>query len=160
MNTILCNTTVQVMGTISWQTAVNLLLSGKVVSIKDSDRIVRSPSTSVVVPEIAMLVEYVDESHLYSESDCFSRTMILARDGRICAYCGEHGDTIDHIVPRSKGGTNKWDNLITACRRCNSIKDDKMLVELGWTMRYQPVPLSRSAMYAQLQRSVSEILAG
>lgn len=159
MNTILCNTTVQVMGTISWQTAVNLLLTNKAVSIKDSERVVRSPSTTVVIPEIAMLVSYVDESHLYTENDCFSRSMILTRDGNVCAYCGGYGNTVDHIVPRAKGGSNRWDNLITACVKCNATKDDKMLVELGWEMLYQPVPISRSTLYAQHQDSVVAALS-
>lgn len=159
MNTILCNTTVQVMGTISWQTAVNLLLTNKAVSIKDSERVVRSPSTTVVIPEIAMLVSYVDESHLYTENDCFSRSMILTRDGNVCAYCGGYGNTVDHIVPRAKGGSNRWDNLITACVKCNAAKDDKMLVELGWEMLYQPVPISRSTLYAQHQDSVVAALS-
>lgn len=154
MHTILCNTTIQVMGTITWQNAVNLLLTGKAVSIKDSTKVVRSPSTSIVVPEIAMLTEYVDESHLYTATDEFSRTMILRRDRYVCAYCGQRGTTVDHIVPRSRGGSNKWDNLITACRTCNAAKDDKLLVELGWELGYEPVPISKSAIFASYQDSI------
>jgi 5-methylcytosine-specific restriction endonuclease McrA len=53
------------------------------------------------------------------------RMTILQRDGHICAYCGQQADTVDHIVPLNKGGTNDPDNLTAACNRCNGAKSDK-----------------------------------
>ena len=58
-----------------------------------------------------------------------SKRNILIRDGRTCAYCGEHATTIDHIHPRSKGGKNTWQNLVAACQKCNHKKGNKTLAE-------------------------------
>jgi 5-methylcytosine-specific restriction endonuclease McrA len=72
-----------------------------------------------------------------------TRAGVLRRDGRCCAYCGKRADTIDHIVPRSRGGTHTWDNCVAACRTCNSRKADRLLSELGWSLRARPGPPRR-----------------
>jgi 5-methylcytosine-specific restriction endonuclease McrA len=67
------------------------------------------------------------------------RQRIFKRDKYECGYCGSKKNlTIDHIIPRSKGGDNSWNNLITCCNRCNNEKDDKTLEEAGMKMRFQP----------------------
>ena len=54
------------------------------------------------------------------------RLRVLARDGYVCAYCGEEANTVDHVIPRAKGGdVFDMDNLVAACKRCNSSKRDK-----------------------------------
>ena len=63
-----------------------------------------------------------------------TRAGVLRRDGRRCAYCGRRADTIDHVVPRSRGGGHTWENCVAACRLCNSKKADRLLGELGWTL--------------------------
>lgn len=50
---------------------------------------------------------------------------VLRRDRNICRYCGAHATTVDHIVPKTRGGTDAWDNLAACCRRCNGSKQDK-----------------------------------
>jgi 5-methylcytosine-specific restriction endonuclease McrA len=57
------------------------------------------------------------------------RQRILNRDGRVCFWCGLEADTIDHIVPVAKGGTDHDENLVSACRRCNYSKKDSMPVD-------------------------------
>jgi 5-methylcytosine-specific restriction endonuclease McrA len=74
-----------------------------------------------------------------------TRAGVLRRDGRRCAYCGRRADTIDHVVPRSRGGGHTWENCVAACRLCNSKKADRLLGELGWTLERPPRPPSRSA---------------
>ena len=63
---------------------------------------------------------------------------VCARDQHICGYCQGHADTIDHIVPRARGGRNTWENVTAACRKCNCKKKDRLLEELGWTLDRQP----------------------
>lgn len=64
------------------------------------------------------------------------RDAVLARDGYVCVYCGDGWDLCaDHVVPLSKGGSNEEDNLVCACRPCNTSKSDKLLSE--WRGRYQ-----------------------
>jgi 5-methylcytosine-specific restriction endonuclease McrA len=50
---------------------------------------------------------------------------VLRRDHHTCHYCGGPATTVDHVIPKSKGGTNAWNNLVAACRRCNGSKQDK-----------------------------------
>jgi 5-methylcytosine-specific restriction endonuclease McrA len=57
------------------------------------------------------------------------RRRILARDGFVCQWCGLEADTVDHIVPVAKGGTDHDENLVAACRRCNYSKKDSMPVD-------------------------------
>ena len=54
-----------------------------------------------------------------------------------CVYCGKMSEEIDHIVPVSRGGTNKRKNLVASCKKCNRIKSDRLLSELGWSVRYE-----------------------
>lgn len=68
---------------------------------------------------------------------------LFGRDRNVCAYCGEHHNTHhqlsrDHIMPKSKGGTNTWMNVVTACRDCNSKKSDKTLKEARMELLYAP----------------------
>ncbi|MGP1906797.1 HNH endonuclease [Metabacillus sp. JX24] len=55
--------------------------------------------------------------------------MILSRDKNVCAYCGNYGETIDHIVPRSQGGLSLFSNCVCCCKRCNSEKGNRFLSE-------------------------------
>ena len=60
-----------------------------------------------------------------------SRRAVFSRDDYRCQYCGNHADSIDHVVPRSRGGRDVWDNLAAACRPCNSRKRDRTPDEAG-----------------------------
>lgn len=67
------------------------------------------------------------------------RKMIYKRDHYTCQYCGSIKDlTIDHVIPKSKGGTNNWDNLVTCCRKCNLKKGNKFLSETNMILRSEP----------------------
>lgn len=71
-----------------------------------------------------------------------SNKTLFGRDRNICAYCGNHftSNTLsrDHITPVSRGGENKWMNVVTACKKCNSVKSDKTLKEAGLELIYMP----------------------
>ena len=163
---ILCNTTAQVMATIPWDRAICLLFSGKAISIKDTDHIVHSPSVEVAMPEIIMLTNYVQEhtNHyaLIERRDPthpLPKTLVHERDNWVCAYCGQRGTTIDHIVPKCLGGAETWDNVITACSSCNGKKGNKLLSELGWELLYEPVPLTRANLMKEEQEAVDAAFA-
>ena len=63
---------------------------------------------------------------------------MLRRDGGVCAYCSELADTVDHVVPRSKGGRHDWSNVVASCKRDNLLKGDRLLSELGWSLKFKP----------------------
>ena len=63
---------------------------------------------------------------------------MLRRDGHRCAYCGSHASTVDHVLPRSRGGADSWENLVACCVRCNNLKGNRTPEEKGWTLRIHP----------------------
>lgn len=72
-----------------------------------------------------------------------SNRTLFGRDRYICAYCGGHFPNFrelsrDHIIPRSRGGTNTWMNIVTSCRKCNARKGDRLLKEVGMELIYVP----------------------
>lgn len=84
-----------------------------------------------------------------------NRKNIIKRDGFKCVYCGSRSElTIDHVVPKSKGGKTSWENLVTACMECNNTKDNKLLHEVGMTMKTKPKMPNRIVF---LRQQVSNI---
>jgi 5-methylcytosine-specific restriction endonuclease McrA len=68
-----------------------------------------------------------------------SRREIFRRDHHTCQYCSSTKHlTIDHVLPKAKGGLNAWENLVTACKKCNSTKGNRLLHETGMTLRTKP----------------------
>jgi 5-methylcytosine-specific restriction endonuclease McrA len=63
---------------------------------------------------------------------------VLRRDNHRCAYCGKGASTIDHVLPRSRGGADSWENLVACCLRCNNVKGDRTPQEMDWELRFTP----------------------
>jgi len=89
------------------------------------------------VPKVLRLVRYVVTRWLHRRSQLCTKTAIKARD-KVCAYCGGHAETVDHVIPRSRGGTLTWDNAVAACQRCNHRKADRTPEEAGMVLRVVP----------------------
>ncbi|MCS6822498.1 MAG: HNH endonuclease [Microscillaceae bacterium] len=86
------------------------------------DKVIRTITSTFPLPSIIRLVKYV---HIPYKGVMLSRQNIFKRDGYKCQYCGSTKDlTLDHVLPRSRGGKSSWDNLVTACKPCNSKKGD------------------------------------
>lgn len=103
--------------------------------------ILRSPSIEIFVPQVVIFTES-EYTSPHVANMRFSRRNILQRDHNKCQYCGNalraSEASIDHIIPKSKGGMNTWQNLVTACIYCNAKKGDKLLSEIGWKLLQQP----------------------
>ncbi|MBM9467159.1 HNH endonuclease [Nakamurella sp. YIM 132084] len=108
---------------------------------REDQTVIRSPSTVGVVPSVVRLHRYVPLPP--PSTGPVTRLGILRRDGRRCAYCGASGETVDHVVPRSRGGSHSWENCVACCLRCNRRKADRLLAELGWTLPFVPGPPGR-----------------
>ena len=67
-----------------------------------------------------------------------SRRAVFARDQGKCQYCGKSAESIDHVVPRSKGGAHSWDNVVACCRRCNTYKGDRLLSQCALELAKPP----------------------
>ncbi len=82
----------------------------------------RTVDTVYPFPVVIRLYKYI---HLPYRGVILSRQNVFKRDGFRCQYCGDRDDlTLDHVMPKSRGGRTNWDNLITACKKCNSKKGD------------------------------------
>ncbi len=108
---------------LSWQDAVKAVFLGRVNIVSEYDRLVHSPSFAMHLPSVVSLKSYVRPA-LYP---AFTRFNVFLRDRFACQYCGDKTDlTFDHLVPRSRGGQTRWDNVVAACARCNLRKGGKL----------------------------------
>ena len=95
----------------------------------------RSAEKAYNLPSVIRMKYYVRKPF---RDVVLSRRNILDRDNHTCQYCGEPGDTIDHIEPRSKGGVNSWTNLVCCCAPCNKKKANQTLEESGMELLHPP----------------------
>ncbi len=105
----------------SWRRAIVLLLKGKAEQVEHNGKFIYS---DVPLPTVIRLRHYVRIP--YHEIP-LTRRNILHRDSHACQYCGYSGDelTLDHVIPRSRGGPDSWENLVSACVRCNVKKGNR-----------------------------------
>ena len=95
-----------------------------------------SVNKSFPMPAVIRLTRYV---HIPYKGVALTRQNIFKRDNFNCQYCGTSKElTLDHVIPKSKGGRSSWDNLITACRRCNTRKGDYTPDQAGISLRSRP----------------------
>ena len=122
----------------SWQETVKAVFLDRVNIVSEYDRFVRSPSMEMKLPSVVALKQYVRPA-LYP---AFTRFNVFLRDRFSCQYCGhKHELTFDHLIPRSRGGQTKWDNVLTACAPCNLAKGSMTPEQAGlrpMTLPYRP----------------------
>jgi 5-methylcytosine-specific restriction endonuclease McrA len=117
--------------------ALVLVLDDKAELVSATDREYHSARAAFPEPSVVRLVTYVRVP--YRTRVALNRRAIFLRDGHRCQYCGAAAENIDHVVPRSRGGRHAWDNVVAACRPCNSHKEDRLLSEVT-TMRLRRPP--------------------
>ena len=89
------------------------------------------------VPLVLRLVKYV-KLYWRNNAPRYSKTKLFVRDKKTCAYCGKTANTVDHIIPRSKGGETTWLNIVAACLKCNHKKSNRTLKESGMKLLFTP----------------------
>lgn len=104
------------------------------------------------VPKVVRLVRYVVTRWRYTRGPRWSRRGVLARDRGGCGYCGGVANTIDHILPRCRGGSNTWTNTVAACSACNGAKGNRTPAEAGMTLRWEPIAPSWAALAGRLAK--------
>lgn len=135
---LLLNATHEPLAVLPARRALVLVLTDRAecLSLRPEELMFRSPTTRLPVPAVVRLHRYVRVPRITALTP--TRSGVLRRDRRRCAYCEGPGDTVDHVVPRSKGGITSWENCVACCVRCNSRKGDRLLSELGWSLSVQP----------------------
>jgi len=116
-----------------------MVLTGRAEQIECDGYVVRSPSRSFPLPTVIRVLNRVKRKARKNIS--FSKKNILIRDNYTCQYCGEreHPLTVDHIIPKSRGGLTTWTNVVVACKPCNSKKGSRTANEANMELNRKPV---------------------
>jgi len=118
-----------------------LVYKGKAEVIESLDRPLRAATDTYPWPHVIRLVTYVRVPRTVQRK--ISRRALFARDGWRCVYCGVGGRlTLDHVVPRSRGGHSVWENVVTSCAPCNLAKGNRLLEEVAMSLSAAPRPPS------------------
>ena len=117
-----------------------LVWKGKAEVLESLPHALHSASDTFPWPHVIRLVQYVRVPRAIKRK--ISRRALFARDGWRCVYCGASSGrlTLDHVIPRSRGGESVWENVVTACAPCNLRKGNRLLEESGLTLRRLPRP--------------------
>src|SRR5437868_6100122 len=114
-----------------------LLLDDKAELIHSTERHFRAARVAFPEPSVVRLARYVRVP--YQSRVALSRRAVFARDGHRCQYCGSSAENLDHVVPRSRGGTHTWENVVASCRSCNTRKEDRLPHECHMKLRRVPI---------------------
>lgn len=152
---LVLNTTYEPVNVCSARRAIMLLLKGKAEALETAGTVMHSERAVFAVPTVIRLLHYVRLPR--SEHRRLSRRAILARDGFRCQYCGSTRHlTMDHIVPRSRGGQTSWENVVTSCAPCNVRKGACLPSEVGMSPARRPRPPLPGDFVLASQRAVPE----
>ncbi|MEL6535161.1 MAG: HNH endonuclease [Bacteroidota bacterium] len=119
------------------QRAFLLVYLNKADLVSEAQTPLRTVSSSFPMPSIIKLNRYVNVPY---KGVVLTRQNVFRRDNFECQYCGATKDlTLDHVIPRSRGGKSTWKNLVTACRRCNARKGNQSPEKMDMKLRTQPI---------------------
>jgi 5-methylcytosine-specific restriction endonuclease McrA len=133
---LVLNATFEPLCVVSTRRALMLVLDEKAEIVAAAEGRFRSERAEWPEPSIVRLSYYVKVP--YQARVALNRRAVFVRDGHRCQYCNEPAENIDHVIPRSKGGTHTWDNVVAACRPCNARKMDRYLHETNMRLRRPP----------------------
>jgi 5-methylcytosine-specific restriction endonuclease McrA len=120
--------------------AIILLFTGRAERVEDTADLIRSPSVAMLIPSVIRLQRYIRRAANHHALS-FNKKNILKRDWYTCLYCGRNSGermTIDHVLPRSLGGKTIWENVVSACRACNTRKGNRTPQEAGMRLIRKP----------------------
>ena len=134
---LVLNASFQPLCVVSDKRAVVLVLKSKATIEHAAEGLAfHSEKMTIPVPSVIRLKYFVKVP--YRARATLSRRAIFIRDSFECQYCGAAAENVDHIQPRSKGGTHTWDNVVASCRPCNSRKENRLPFEAGMKLRRTP----------------------
>ncbi|MCF2531697.1 HNH endonuclease [Yinghuangia soli] len=135
-HSLVLNASYEPLCVVSVRRALILVLNNKATCLEESGSILHSATTEIPVPSVIRLTRFVRIP--FRGQVPLTRRALFARDGGRCVYCGGAATSVDHVIPRSRGGQHTWENVVSACRRCNHVKSDRYIAELGWRMHRKP----------------------
>jgi 5-methylcytosine-specific restriction endonuclease McrA len=135
---LVLNFTYEALNVTSFQRAVKLLFAGKAEAVHNQERVLSSTSFEMRMPSIIRMLYYIRRP---LQKVALTKKNVLIRDDYTCQYCGMHGErlmTVDHVIPKSRGGPSTWENLVCSCMRCNNRKNNRTPQEANLTLRRKP----------------------
>jgi 5-methylcytosine-specific restriction endonuclease McrA len=133
---LVLNATMEPLCVVPARRALVLVLSDKADVVQTNGHRFRSETLDLAAPSVVRLRTFVRVP--YRRRAALSRRGVFIRDDHTCQYCGRGAENVDHVLPRSRGGAHEWENVVAACRRCNSRKKDYTPAEAAMTLRRQP----------------------
>lgn len=153
---LVLNASYEPLSVVTTRRAVVLVLNGKAHLLESVGDVWHAERMEVPVPSVVKLNRYVRVP--YGRPSPLTRNAVFARDRHRCQYCGEHAESIDHVVPRSRGGTHSWDNVVASCRRCNLRKGDRLPEEMGYRLSRRPAEPHRFGwVYARVGTAIDPV---
>lgn len=147
MSVLVLNSSFLPIQTTSVKKAIKMIYRGVATVEKYSSIVWKSISSEITLPAVIRLVNF---HKIPVRTHRLSKKNLFLRDQYLCQYCEFPGTdrslTVDHVMPKSRGGSSKWDNLVTACKRCNSKKADRTPEEAGMKLLRKPV---KSGLHTQ-----------
>lgn len=156
-NVIVLNSNYQFLNFCSWKRALTLVNAGKAKVLKESEKIVKNITGTFTfkIPYVILLVKMIRQ--IFKRRVPWSKRNVFLRDGFTCQYCGKKNlksPELEHIVPKSKGGKNTFENCVCACKECNRFKGDRLPSEAGIFLKKQPKqPTISEFLMAKLEQS-------
>lgn len=157
-NTLVLNASFEPLSTVSLNRAVVLVLQDKAVVEQSHPALrVRAAAVELPVPRVIRLCRYVRVP--FRRQAPWSRRGVLVRDQHRCTYCGRRATTVDHVVPKSRGGADSWLNTVASCAEDNHRKADRTPEQAGMPLLHQPfVPSPAEAMLLGLRSGERDAL--
>lgn len=153
MKTLKLDATYRPIGVVDCLEALVMCIVGKATAVEEYEEEISSPSITFKIPSVIVLKTVVK---FISTGIRPSRNNIFWRDKNQCQYCGviesPRDMTIDHVIPRSRGGENTWSNLVTCCKRCNQKKGNRTPEEANMSLLNKPVKPRNSVL-----RQISDV---
>jgi 5-methylcytosine-specific restriction endonuclease McrA len=133
---LVLNVSEQPLAVVPARRAVVLVLKEKADVIASNGLVFHSERLEIAAPSVVRLKYFV---HIpYRAHAALTRRAVFARDHWTCQYCGKAAENVDHVIPRSLGGGHIWENVVAACRRCNSKKENRLPQDAGLRLARQP----------------------
>lgn len=133
---LVLNATYEPLCVVPARRAVVLVLKSKAEIVEADGAAFHSERLTIPIPSVVRLTYFVKVP--YRARATISRRGVFVRDGYECQYCGAPAENVDHVTPRSRGGTHTWENVVASCRRCNARKENRLPGEVGLRLRHQP----------------------
>jgi 5-methylcytosine-specific restriction endonuclease McrA len=133
---LVLNATEQPLAVVPARRAVVLVLKQKADIVASNGIVFHSERMEMPAPCVVRLRYFVKVP--YRAQAALTRRAVFARDGWVCQYCGLTAENVDHVIPKSRGGEHVWENVVAACRRCNSRKENRFPEEVGLRLLREP----------------------